>query len=155
MAEWNHESTRQVDQVIGAFFMVRTSLWEQLNGFDERFFVYYEEVDFSLRARDAGFSSIYLDTAQAFHKGGGTSRQVLDMRLYYSLRSRISYVRKHFATMYVKVLTATFLIVEPLTRLAWAISRLRLAEFSATTRAYRLLYSDLLTAQPQRQPAKR
>lgn len=154
MSEWNHESTRLVDQVIGAFFLVRTSLWERLNGFDERFFVYYEEVDFSLRARKAGFSSIYLNTAQAFHKGGGTSRQVLDLRLYYSLRSRISYMRKHFAMTYVNLLTAIFLSVEPLTRLTWAICRLRPAEFSATARAYRLLYTDLLTGQAQGRPVR-
>lgn len=153
MSEWDHESTRQVDQVIGAFFMVRRNLWERLNGFDERFFVYYEEVDFSLRARSAGFSSIYLNTARAFHKGGGTSRQVLDLRLYYSLRSRISYIRKHFTLIHVKLLTAIFLYVEPLARLAWAICRLRAAEFSATARAYRLLYTDLLTGQSQGRPA--
>jgi GT2 family glycosyltransferase len=45
----------EVDQVIGAFFVVRRTVFEQLQGFDERFFVYFEEVDFSLRARRAGY----------------------------------------------------------------------------------------------------
>ncbi len=48
------QHSRQVDQVIGAFFAVRRSLFETLGGFDERFFVYFEEVDFALRAREAG-----------------------------------------------------------------------------------------------------
>jgi GT2 family glycosyltransferase len=51
MTEWDHASSRAVDQVMGAFFLVRRPLWEELGGLDERFFVYYEEVDFCLRAR--------------------------------------------------------------------------------------------------------
>ena len=52
--------SRDVDQIIGAFFLVRRALFEALSGFDPRFFVYFEEVDFSLRARHAGFRSYYL-----------------------------------------------------------------------------------------------
>lgn len=42
--------SRPVDQVIGAFFLVRRSLFDRLEGFDERYFLYYEEVDFCMRA---------------------------------------------------------------------------------------------------------
>jgi N-acetylglucosaminyl-diphospho-decaprenol L-rhamnosyltransferase len=45
---------RNVDQVIGAFFFVRRSVFEQLGGLDERFFMYFEEVDFSYRAVKRG-----------------------------------------------------------------------------------------------------
>ena len=48
------DTTRDVDQVIGAFFLIRRHVFEALGGFDERFFVYYEEVDLSLRARQRG-----------------------------------------------------------------------------------------------------
>lgn len=50
-------------------------------------FVYYEEVDFAKRAYDLGIKSYYFAGAQAFHKGGGTSEQVIDKRLFYSLSS--------------------------------------------------------------------
>ena len=39
VTEWAHNDTRTVDQVMGAFFLVRRSLFEALSGFDERFFV--------------------------------------------------------------------------------------------------------------------
>src|SRR5262245_57433256 len=42
--------SRVVDQVIGAFYFVRRDLFAQLGGFDERYFIYFEEVDFALRA---------------------------------------------------------------------------------------------------------
>src|SRR5689334_21646143 len=68
-AEWAHDETREVDQVMGAFFLVRRSVFEHLGGFDQRFFVYYEDLDFAARARAHGFSSVYLAGAQAFHRG--------------------------------------------------------------------------------------
>ena len=46
MVDWDHLSSRKVEQLIGAFFMVKRLLFDNLGGFDERFFVYYEEVDF-------------------------------------------------------------------------------------------------------------
>ena len=66
MAEWDHAQTRQVDHVIGAFFLVRRDLFDVLGGFDERFFVYLEDLDFSYRARQAGWHSVYLADVQAF-----------------------------------------------------------------------------------------
>jgi N-acetylglucosaminyl-diphospho-decaprenol L-rhamnosyltransferase len=96
MIEWDHLDSRIVDQIMGAYFLIRRELFEQLNGFDERFFVYYEEVDLSLRAKKAGFESYFYAETGVFHKGGGTSDQVKDLRLYYSLKSRILYGFKHF-----------------------------------------------------------
>ncbi|MGV0983520.1 MAG: glycosyltransferase family 2 protein [Limnohabitans sp.] len=140
MAEWPHDSTRQVDQVIGAFFLVRRTLFEDLGGFDERFFVYFEEVDFSYRARQAGWRSVYLADVQAFHAGGGTSNQVKARRLFYSLRSRLLYAAKHFsAAGAVLVLLAT-LLVEPLSRSALAVARRSWPALKETWQGYAMLW---------------
>ncbi len=88
--------TCTVDQIIGAFFLIRRHLFEQCRGFDEAFFVYYEEVDLALRAKLLGYSSCYLASASAFHAGGGTTHSVKALRLFYSLRSRIIYAKKHY-----------------------------------------------------------
>ena len=50
MREWDHTEDRTVDHVIGAFYMVRADTWRALGGFDERFHVYYEDMDLSKRA---------------------------------------------------------------------------------------------------------
>lgn len=86
-----------VDQVIGAFFFIRRQLFEELHGFDEQFFVYYEEVDVSYRARQRGFRSVYLPAASAFHYGGFSSNQARFFRLFQSVRSRARYARKHWS----------------------------------------------------------
>lgn len=89
--------TRDVDQVIGAYFVIRRPLFETLGGFDERFFVYFEEVDLSLRARLAGYRSVFFHGAVAYHKGGVSSDQVKAARLFYSLRGRLLYAWKHYS----------------------------------------------------------
>ena len=140
MTEWPHDSTRPVDQVIGAFFFIRRSLFEALDGFDERFFVYFEEVDVSYRARQAGYLSVFLAEAQAFHAGGGTSHQVKARRLFYFLRSRLLYAFKHFSWIgALGVLLATIL-VEPLSRSALALLRRSWPNFKETWAAYGLLW---------------
>jgi len=120
VTEWAHDQTRTVDQVMGAFFLVRRSLFEALGGFDERFFVYYEDLDFSVRARAQGWQSVYLSTAQAFHRGQGTTEGATARRTFYFCRSRILYARKHFGALGALAVTLATLALEPLARLAAA-----------------------------------
>jgi GT2 family glycosyltransferase len=93
-----------VDQIIGAFFCIRKTVFDDCQGFDERFFVYFEEVDLSLRAKKNGFESYFLSEGSAFHKGGGCSDKVKSTRLFYSLRSRILYAQKHYSSIELAVL---------------------------------------------------
>jgi N-acetylglucosaminyl-diphospho-decaprenol L-rhamnosyltransferase len=58
--DWDHQENRYVDHVEGSFFLVRRKVFEQLSGFDEGFFLYFEDLDFSFRARQAGWKSYYL-----------------------------------------------------------------------------------------------
>ncbi len=139
MVEWDHGDTRPVDQVMGAFFLVRRFLFERLGGFDERFFVYYEEVDFSFRARREGWRSIYLTTARAYHTGGASSGQVKAQRLFYNLRSRLLFGYKHFGSGQATLLLLATLTVEPLTRVAWAVARRVPREVKYTLLAYVML----------------
>src|SRR5437763_5536860 len=95
LTEWAHDETRVVDQVMGAFFFVRRSLFEALGGFDERFFVYYEDLDFAMRARARGWSSVYLASAQAFQRGQGTTEGATEGRTLYFCRSKLLDALKH------------------------------------------------------------
>ncbi len=124
-----------VDQVMGAFFLIRQSVFDLCGGFDERFFVYYEEVDLSIRARDLGYSSYIVSEASAFHKGGGCSEQVKPLRLFYSLRSRILYAEKHYSRLdlFLVVLLTAF---ELLVRLLHSLSKASLADVKNTLSAY-------------------
>jgi hypothetical protein len=142
MSDWKHNSTCKVDQIMGAFFLMRHSLFGSLGGFDERFFVYFEEVDLSLRARQAGWRSVYLADAKAFHAGGGASRQVKAIRLFYSLRSRLLYGFKHYTSFRAWMLVGVTLLVEPLTRVVFSLMSGGMAEVRNTLKGYGMLLMD-------------
>jgi GT2 family glycosyltransferase len=162
LTEQDHRESKTVDQVMGAFFFVRRTVFESLCGFDERFFVYFEDLDFSYRAWQAGYSSYFLATAQALHHGGGCSEQVKAARLFYSLRSRILYTYKHFGWVAATGLLLGTLFVEPLSRVAWAGLRGSLREMGETMSAYGRFWLDLprppfksLRRQQSGQPSKK
>jgi N-acetylglucosaminyl-diphospho-decaprenol L-rhamnosyltransferase len=113
MRDWDHGKTCEVDQVMGAFFMIRRQLFETMDGFDERFFVYFEEVDLSYRVYNSGWKTVYLANAQVYHKGGGASEKVKSARLFYSLHSRILYGYKHFSWFSATLLMAGTIFISP------------------------------------------
>ncbi|MDX1932710.1 MAG: glycosyltransferase family 2 protein [Capsulimonadales bacterium] len=143
MKEWDHEDSREVDQVMGAYFLVRRQVWEEIGGMDERFFVYFEDVDFALRAKRAGWVSYYWNGASIFHKGGGTTERVKAVRLAYSLFGRIQYARKHFSPWGATGVLLAVLLGDSATRLGRALLRRSPAEAAETLRAFVLLARGL------------
>ena len=71
---WGHLTQRRVDLAIGAALCLRRTTIEELGGFDERFFLYHEEVDFAKRAAVAGWQSWYVPASEAVHEGMGSAR---------------------------------------------------------------------------------
>lgn len=136
---FDHASNRPVSHVIGAFYFLRRSLFENLGGFDERFFVYFEDLDLSHRVHCAGWSIHYLASAAAYHKGGGTSEGVKAKRLCYSLSSRLRYSRKHFSALGYALVVAVTFGVEPLLRGARALRHRSITEMREILVAYRML----------------
>lgn len=65
--------TRFVPVLVGSLLLVDTRLWEQLNGFDETFVQYGEDVDLCLRARRLGASPLLCDDESGYVHVGGTS----------------------------------------------------------------------------------
>lgn len=141
--DWDHQESREVDQVPGAFYLVRRKVFEELKGFDEQFFMYFEDLDFAYRAKQAGWKSYYLADARAFHYGGGASDQVKAKRLSYVLNSRVLYVAKHFgAPSALRILMAS-LLVEFWARLGWSLANSSGQNFMETLRAYGMFVKTL------------
>lgn len=95
MTDWDHRGSDVVNHVIGAFYLVRRDLFEELGGFDDRYFLYLEDLDFSFRAAQKGWRCFYTVETAAYHAGGGCSRRIPIRRQYYLARSRARYARKH------------------------------------------------------------
>ncbi len=142
--EFDHLSSRPVDHVIGAFYLIRRHLFERLGGFDEQFFVYLEDLDLSARVHQAGYGVFYLAEAVGLHRGGGTSEQVKPQRLAYALESRIVYAFKHFTPASALAVAMVTLGVEPFPRLIRAVSRRSLTDARETGRGFVLLWGRVL-----------
>lgn len=89
-----------VEQPAGAFFMIRRDVWEDLHGFDERFFpLWFEDVDFCWRARQRGYRICYTPNAVAKHTGGHSVEKIsLEKRQLYWYRSLLVFACKHYRT---------------------------------------------------------
>jgi N-acetylglucosaminyl-diphospho-decaprenol L-rhamnosyltransferase len=143
MTDWDHRKNLEVDQVTGAFYLVRRKVFEELKGFDERFFMYFEDLDFAYRAKQAGWNSYYYADAQAVHFGGGASYQVRGKRLYYVLNSRVFYVAKHYGVpSALRIMLASFM-VEFWVRIVWSITSQSGQNLIETIQAYRMYLGTL------------
>jgi N-acetylglucosaminyl-diphospho-decaprenol L-rhamnosyltransferase len=93
----NLSEAGEVDQPAGAFLMVRRDVWERLGGLDESFHpVWFEDVDFCLRAHQAGLRIEYLPQVQAQHTGGESIKKIDDTRReVYWYDSLLRYAAKH------------------------------------------------------------
>ena len=116
MTEFDHLESRDVPHVIGAFYLVRRSAFERVNGFDEDFFVYFEDLDLSKRIQNEDGRIRYLADVQCFHKGGGTSEQIKAMRLALSMESRLRFAHKHLQPSSAAVVAVLMRNIEPLVR---------------------------------------
>jgi N-acetylglucosaminyl-diphospho-decaprenol L-rhamnosyltransferase len=150
MTEWSHAETRDVDQVMGAFFLVRREVFEELNGFDERFFVYFEEVDFCLRALRRGWRTTYVADAQVYHKGCGTSDQVKCERLVYSIHSRILFAMKHYSPLSALAVAAGALTIETAARIGFSLVKGSPREVGEVIRAWFKIAARLPRGRPVR-----
>lgn len=84
-----------VDIVVGAAMLMRRSHFLQLGGFDETFFMYFEESDLCQRFRDAGYQILYTPDAAIIHIGGYSVAQVADKMAAEYRRSQRYYYQKH------------------------------------------------------------
>ena len=59
----------------GSCLLVRRAAFEQIGGFDDAFFMYFEDVDLGRRLADSGWSSLYVTAATAVHTGAHSTRR--------------------------------------------------------------------------------
>ncbi len=83
---------QRVDWVCGAAFAIRADVWRRLGGFDERYFMYFEDVDLSRRSVAAGLTNYVLPAVSLIHLGG-ERRQVQSWRRRYYFASQAIYFR--------------------------------------------------------------
>ncbi len=90
---WDRELP--VDQPAGAALAVRRSVLEEVGGWDEGFFMYFEEVDLCRRIKSRGYEIRFVPEAEIIHLGGRSTRQMGARRRMVFFRSMFRYFEKH------------------------------------------------------------
>lgn len=85
----------RLDFVYGCAMLLSAPLLYAIGGFDERFFMYYEDVDLCLRARAAGYAVALAPDAHVWHLGSRSTSAEPARKLYYEARSRQLFYAKH------------------------------------------------------------
>lgn len=91
---------RDVGSVSGAALIIRSELFNILNGFDESFFMYFEDADICRRAIEEGYRVRYVPKAEVMHIGGTATIPVRNQASFWFRRSRFKYYSKHFGKWY-------------------------------------------------------
>src|SRR5439155_15115092 len=89
-----NERPRSFDYVSGCAMLLRASAVEKIGLLDERFFLYEEEVDYCLRARDLGYEVMLVPVRGVSHKGSGTVGPRSALKRYHLARSHVLLLRK-------------------------------------------------------------
>ncbi len=88
-------SSIEVGLVGGCCMLVSAELVRKIGLFDEFYFAHWEEIDWEVRAKEAGFKMMYVPGARIWHKSGATSSKTAGLREYYNARNRFYFMRKH------------------------------------------------------------
>ncbi len=93
---WRRDTEREVDTVTGCFLMIKRVDWDALNGFDEKYLMYGEDADLSLRAqRRLGARPRITPDAEIVHHQGA-SEHVRVEKLIRLLSAKITLIEDHF-----------------------------------------------------------
>ncbi len=95
MGWFDHEHEREVDQPMGSTMLIPRAVIDKLGSFDERFPIFFNDVDYCRRMRDAGYALLYYPEAVVEHyRGASTSRRPVRMKVE-SMFSMFRYLRKY------------------------------------------------------------
>lgn len=111
-----YEHTEITEFATGCCMVIGRSVFEKVGFFDPRYFVYFEDVDFSRRALKAGFSSYYNPVAHLWHKNAASSGKPGSLlHNYYLTRNRL-----YFGMKYAPLSTRRALVFESVRRLVYS-----------------------------------
>jgi GT2 family glycosyltransferase len=87
--------TGVVDVLVGAFMLLKRDVYNEVNGFDEDYFMYGEDIDLSYKVLNKGYSNYYFADTQVIHYKGESTKKDIKYLKYFHSAMKIFY-KKHF-----------------------------------------------------------
>jgi GT2 family glycosyltransferase len=95
MTDLNYDKIQFPDWIRGAVMLFKSSLFKKIGGFDERFFLFFEDTDICFYLRKRGYKIAYFPEAVFYHKlGSSTSKEKLKTKIVHNI-SMFYYIRKN------------------------------------------------------------
>jgi len=92
----DYTKEQEVEQIMGSFYMFRREVFDEIGLMDDKFYLWFDEVDYSKRATEKGFKTIYTPIAKIIHYGNQSFKQASSVKKqWYFSKSRLRYIRKH------------------------------------------------------------
>lgn len=91
----------------GAAMMFRTSLLQEIGLMAELYFLYYEEIDYCERIKNAGYKIWYVGTSKVLHKESMSTGKSSPLKTYYLTRNRLLFIRRNFGG-FAKIVSVIF-----------------------------------------------
>ncbi len=108
LGRWPRDTVREVGVITGCLLLVDRSAWEKLGGLDERYFMYGEDADFSMRAHLTGYRPVICPAARVIHEVGQSSTTPTG-KLLMLYRGKTCFFRTHYSGASLRL--ALFLLV--------------------------------------------
>jgi GT2 family glycosyltransferase len=97
---WDKKNIIEIDAIPGTAFMIKKNIFEKVAGFDEKFFLYFEEFDLCKRVRDAGYQIYIIPNTRIFHAWGSSTEKEEKKKIDKIFqKSRFYYFKKHFGLL--------------------------------------------------------
>ncbi|WP_411822907.1 glycosyltransferase family 2 protein [Leptospira sp. 'Mane'] len=93
MSDMDYDKENNVEFVSGCLMLIKANVWKEINGFDPRYFLYFEDADLTRKIREKGYETIYSPDAEAIHEYQRGSHKSIRHFLYF-LKSMITYFQK-------------------------------------------------------------
>lgn len=93
-----YDTEREIFWATGACLCVRRSVWNQVGGLEEDFFIHMEEIDWCWRARLHGYKIYCVPQSVVYHVGGGTLAKQNPHKTYLNYRNNLIMLQKNLAT---------------------------------------------------------
>jgi len=101
------------DWVSGSFLLIRKKDYDKLGGWDEDFWMYYEDMDICKRAKSFNINTLFYNEPYCYHFHGKSSRKDFKTKINSKvqvIKSRLIYINKHFKGIHAKILSFSILL---------------------------------------------
>lgn len=91
----NNDKVKDVDYIMGCALLAKAELIRDIGYLNSKYFAYWEEVDWCVRAINAGYRIVHVPTSKIWHKGGASTKKTNGFYEYHMTRNMFWFMKKH------------------------------------------------------------